>query len=57
MVVLTEDQRDIVVRRFVLDQSLEDVAATTGRTVGAVKSMQRRALETLRRALRPKRVA
>jgi RNA polymerase sigma-70 factor (ECF subfamily) len=57
MVVLTEDQRDIVVRRFVLDQSLEDVAATTGRTVGAVKSMQHRALESLRRALRPKRVA
>ncbi len=57
MMVLTEDQRDILVRRFVLDQSLEDVAATTRRTVGAVKSMQHRALESLRRALRPKRAA
>ena len=57
MLVLTEDQRDILVRRFVLDQSLEDVAATTRRTVGAVKSMQHRALELLRRALRPKRAA
>ena len=57
MVELTEDQRDILVRRFVLDQSLEDVAATTRRSVGAVKSMQHRALESLRRALTPKRAA
>ena len=54
---LTEDQRDILIRRFVLDQSLEDVASTTKRTVGAVKSMQHRALESLRRALSPKRAA
>ena len=45
MVHLTEDQRDVLIRRFVLDQSLEDVASTTKRTVGAVKSMQHRALE------------
>jgi RNA polymerase sigma-70 factor (ECF subfamily) len=57
MVDLTEDQRDILVRRFVLDQSLEDVASTTGRSVGAVKSMQHRALESLRRALDPERAA
>jgi RNA polymerase sigma-70 factor (ECF subfamily) len=57
MVHLTEDQRDILIRRFVLDQSLEDVASTTKRTVGGVKSIQHRALESLRRALRPKRAA
>jgi RNA polymerase sigma-70 factor (ECF subfamily) len=57
MVHLTEDQRDILIRRFVLDQSLEEVASTTKRTVGAVKSMQHRALEAVRRALRPKRAA
>ena len=39
MVHLTEDQRDVLIRRFVLDQSLEDVASTTKRTVGAVKSL------------------
>jgi RNA polymerase sigma-70 factor, ECF subfamily len=54
---LTEDQRDVLIRRFVLDQSLEHVASTTKRTVGAVKSMQHRALESLRRALSPKRAA
>ena len=57
MVHLTEDQRDILIRRFVLDQSLEEVASTTKRTVGAVKSMQHRALEAVRRALSPKRAA
>ncbi|MGA8416077.1 MAG: RNA polymerase sigma factor [Candidatus Dormiibacterota bacterium] len=57
MVHLTEDQRDVLIRRFVLDQSLEDVASTTKRTVGAVKSLQHRALESLRRALSPKRAA
>lgn len=54
---LTEDQRDVLIRRFVLDQSLEDVASTTKRTVGAVKSLQHRALEAVRRALSPKRAA
>jgi RNA polymerase sigma-70 factor (ECF subfamily) len=48
---LTEEQRDVVVRRFVLDQSLEQVAAATGRRVGAVKAMQHRALAALSRRL------
>ena len=48
---LTEDQRDILVRRFVLDHSLEEVAAGTRRSVGAVKSMQHRALAALKRTL------
>ena len=46
---LSDDQREVVLRRFVLDQSLEEVAAATGRRVGAVKSMQHRALATLAR--------
>ena len=57
MTQLTDEQQDILVRRFVLDQSLENVAVTTRRSLGAVKSMQHRALESLRRALDPKRVA
>jgi RNA polymerase sigma-70 factor (ECF subfamily) len=48
---LTEDQREILIRRFVLDQSLEDVATGTGRRVGAIKSMQHRALATLSKQL------
>ena len=57
MTHLTDEQQDILVRRFVLDQSLENVALTTRRSLGAVKSMQHRALESLRRALDPTRVA
>ena len=57
MAELTDEQQDILVRRFVLDQSLEDVASTTRRSVGAVKSMQHRALESLRRVLQKTRAA
>jgi RNA polymerase sigma-70 factor, ECF subfamily len=57
MLELTEDQRDILVRRFVLDQSLEQVAAATRRTVGAVKSLQHRALAALERILEARRRA
>jgi RNA polymerase sigma-70 factor (ECF subfamily) len=57
MAELTDEQQDILVRRFVLDQSLEHVASTTGRSVGAVKSMQHRALESLRRVLQKTRAA
>src|SRR5579864_1278722 len=35
---LTDEQRDVLVRRFVLDQSLEQVATAMGRRVGAVKA-------------------
>ncbi len=51
MEALTEEQRDVLVRRFVLDQSLEQVAAAMGRRVGAVKAMQHRALGALNRRL------
>jgi RNA polymerase sigma-70 factor, ECF subfamily len=48
---LTEEQRDVLVRRFVLDQSLEQVARAMGRRVGAVKAMQHRAVAALSRQL------
>ncbi len=48
---LTDDQREVVVLRFVADLSVEEVADLTGRTTGAVKSMQHRALAQLARIL------
>jgi RNA polymerase sigma-70 factor, ECF subfamily len=48
---LTPDQREVVVLRFVADLPLEEVASLTGRTAGAVKSMQHRALAQLARTL------
>lgn len=49
---LTDDQREVVVLRFVADLPLEEVASLTGRTEGAVKSMQHRALAQLASILR-----
>lgn len=48
---LTEDQREVVTLRFVADLSLEEVARITRRPVGAVKSLQHRALRALAAAL------
>jgi RNA polymerase sigma-70 factor (ECF subfamily) len=48
---LTEEQREVLLRRFVLDQSLEQVAKATRRRVGAVKALQHRALAALERRL------
>ena len=48
---LTRDQREVIALRFVADLSLETVAAMTGRTVGATKALQHRALDALARQL------
>jgi RNA polymerase sigma-70 factor (ECF subfamily) len=49
---LTEDQREVIALRFIADLPLEIVADMTGRTVGAVKAMQHRALGRLSHSLR-----
>ena len=49
--VLSDDQRRVLLLRVVADLPLEDAAVTLGKTVGAVKSLQHRALASLRRAL------
>ncbi|MDQ1498098.1 MAG: polymerase sigma-70 factor, subfamily, partial [Actinomycetota bacterium] len=41
------DQREVVALRFVADLSLDAVAGLTGRSPGAVKSLQHRALAAL----------
>lgn len=50
---LTEDQREVIGLRFIADLPLDAVAEVTGRPIGAVKSMQHRALAQLARRLRP----
>jgi RNA polymerase sigma-70 factor (ECF subfamily) len=44
---LTDDQRDVILLRFIEEMSLADVAETLDKTVGAVKALQHRALATL----------
>jgi RNA polymerase sigma-70 factor (ECF subfamily) len=50
---LTDDQREVLALRFVADLALDDVAVLMGRSVGAVKALQHRALENLRSAVSP----
>lgn len=48
---LPDDQRTVVLMRVIADLSLEQVASAMGRSVAAVKALQRRALLTLRSEL------
>jgi RNA polymerase sigma-70 factor (ECF subfamily) len=48
---LAPDQRDVVLLRIVADLTVEDVAAVLGKTPGAVKQLQRRGFDALRRIL------
>lgn len=45
---LTADQRDVLALRVVAGLSLEETAQITGKTLGAVKQLQRRGLDSLR---------
>ncbi len=51
LAALTPEQRDVVLLRFVADLTLEEVAAITGRSAGAVKQLQRRGIQGLQRHL------
>jgi RNA polymerase sigma factor (sigma-70 family) len=53
---LSADQRTVLLLRTVADLSAEEVAQITGKTAGAVRALQRRALESLRRKLARKGV-
>ena len=48
---LAPDQRDVVLLRIVADLTVDDIAAVLGKTRGAVKALQRRGFEALRKIL------
>lgn len=48
---LTPEQQQVVLLRFVERMSTEDVAIITGQTIGAVKAMQHRALNSMAKLL------
>lgn len=49
---LPEDQRHVILRRFVDQRSAREIAQELGRSEGAVKQLQFRALQTLRTRIR-----
>ena len=51
---LTEEQRHVLSLRFGADMPIQDVAHTLGKTEGAVKQLQARAVAALARKLTPK---
>jgi RNA polymerase sigma-70 factor (ECF subfamily) len=48
---LTEDQQTVLALRFLLDRSVEETARLMGRSEDAVKTLQRRALAAMHRAM------
>jgi RNA polymerase sigma-70 factor (ECF subfamily) len=51
LVALTPDQRQVIVLKFYEEMTNEEVAAAIGKPMGAIKSLQHRALASLRRLL------
>jgi RNA polymerase sigma-70 factor (ECF subfamily) len=49
---LPEDQRRVIILRFVAQKSLREIAADLGRSDGAIKQLQLRALQNLRERIR-----
>jgi len=49
---LPDDQRRVIVRRFVGQKSLRDIATELGRSEGAIKQLQLRGLQNLRERIR-----
>lgn len=54
---LTDEQREVLSLRLVADLSVEETAKAMGKRVGAVKSLQHRALNTMKRAIDEGQVA
>lgn len=51
LATLTDDQRNVLLLRVITDLSLVEVAAVLDKRIGAVKQLQRRAVDAMRRAL------
>lgn len=51
LALLTPDQRQVIALRYLEDWEIESIARTLDKPVGAVKALQHRALEALRRIM------
>jgi RNA polymerase sigma-70 factor (ECF subfamily) len=56
MTELTEEQQNVIALRFGFDMPIQDVAQTLGKSEGAVKQLQARAIAALARQLKPETV-
>jgi RNA polymerase sigma-70 factor, ECF subfamily len=53
---LTDDQRHVIILRFLEDFSLQETAAILGKNVNSVKVIQNRAIAKLRKSLSPPKI-
>lgn len=53
---LTDEQRQVILMRFMNDMSIQEVARKLGRSEGSVKALQHRGLQSLARRLLPRMV-
>lgn len=53
---LTEDQKHVLALRLIADLTLEETARVLGKRTGAIKALQRRALESVRSSVEQGRV-
>ena len=51
LTLLTPDQRQVIILKYLEDWDLDEIAQAMNKPVGAVKSLQHRAVEALRRLL------
>ena len=51
LAMLTPEQRQVIVLKFLEEWENEEIAQVLGKPVGAIKALQHRALNTLRRLL------
>ena len=51
LALLTPDQRQVIMLKYLEEWENEDIARALNKPVGAVKSLQHRAIESLRRLL------
>lgn len=56
LAILPDEQREVLTLRIVADLPLDHVAEIVGKSVGAVKQLQRRGLVTIRQAIEERRV-
>jgi len=55
--LLTDDQQQVIALRLIADLSLAETAEVMGKNVGSIKSLQRRAIEQLRRSFEGREVS
>jgi RNA polymerase sigma-70 factor (ECF subfamily) len=53
LALLTRDQQEVLLLRFFNDCTLEETAGAMGKSVGAIKVLQHRALAAMRRRMAP----